>query len=175
MIFSYIIGNKKNARKEEIIKRRIAIRAVILKDNKILMVKNNKGDCKFPGGGLEDGENYKDTLKREVKEETGYKVIKVKEYIGTIIERNQDEYKKEQVFEMESKYYICEVDDNKEEQKLDAYELELNFKPLWLKLSEAITINQQILNEIDKNPWVYRETIALKELEKFLNFESDSY
>ena len=51
---------------------REAVRAVIVRGNKILMVHSTNRDYKFPGGGIKKGENRIDALKREVKEETGY-------------------------------------------------------------------------------------------------------
>jgi mutator protein MutT len=46
--------------------------AVIIKDNKILLIKRIKNGSEyfiFPGGGVEEGETVEQALKREVKEE----------------------------------------------------------------------------------------------------------
>ena len=58
---------------------------VIFRDGKILMNKRNDphnpqfhGLWEFPGGGIEYGESVIDSLKREVKEETGYDVEPIK-------------------------------------------------------------------------------------------------
>jgi 8-oxo-dGTP pyrophosphatase MutT (NUDIX family) len=50
---------------------REAIRAIILQKNTILLVHSNKGDYKFPGGGVEGQESHSECLIREVAEETG--------------------------------------------------------------------------------------------------------
>lgn len=56
---------------------KLGVRAVIIQDNKILMVKhleNNQEFYIFPGGGLEKNESIFGTAEREVKEETNVQV-----------------------------------------------------------------------------------------------------
>lgn len=57
-----------------------AVGAVIVKDDKVIMVKRNrdpyKGTWMFPAGFVDYGEHPEDTLKREVREETGLEVMK---------------------------------------------------------------------------------------------------
>ncbi|MEK7574443.1 MAG: NUDIX domain-containing protein [Patescibacteria group bacterium] len=53
--------------------------AVIIKDNKILLMKRVKPNLEyfvFPGGGVEKNESLDDTLKREVKEELSLDIKK---------------------------------------------------------------------------------------------------
>lgn len=48
--------------------------AIIIKDNKILLIhrkKEGKEYWVFPGGGVEEGETHEETILREVREETG--------------------------------------------------------------------------------------------------------
>lgn len=65
-------------------KRRITIRAIVVKDNKLLCVQQKlynavsasiQGIWCLPGGGLEDGESLIPGLEREIIEETGVKPI----------------------------------------------------------------------------------------------------
>ena len=52
---------------------RPSVRGIIIKDGKIAMVHSLKCNYyKFPGGGIKAGEEHRETLLREVKEETGY-------------------------------------------------------------------------------------------------------
>ena len=47
---------------------------IIVKDNKVLLIRHNKGHWGFPKGHMEDGETEVQTAIREVKEETGLDV-----------------------------------------------------------------------------------------------------
>ena len=89
------------------IKKRTAIRGVIHYQNKLLMVRTKEGDYKFPGGGMEEGETDKETLLREITEETGYTDIHIGLWIGKAFEQNIDTEDPSQYFQMESRYYEC--------------------------------------------------------------------
>lgn len=172
MLFDYELGLKGFSKEGMKINHREAVRAVIIRENMLLMVHSNKGDYKFPGGGVNKGENIEEALKREVREETGYIINNVKEKIGTIISRNIDEYEENAVFEMVSNYYLCEVVRVQTHQQLDDYEAKLEFCPKWMDLDEAIHINEELLKQdnIDKNPWLHREIMALKALKRAKEF-----
>ncbi|WP_181976155.1 NUDIX domain-containing protein [Roseburia inulinivorans] len=89
------------------INQRTAVRGVIHYQNKILMVQTNCGDYKFPGGGMEEGETEKETLLREITEETGYTDIHIGVKIGETFEQNIDTEDPESYFQMKSCYYEC--------------------------------------------------------------------
>jgi len=60
---------------------RLSSRAIIIKDNLLLLNEFNYGDYyNFPGGGLEDDETLRENATREVLEETGY-TVETKELI----------------------------------------------------------------------------------------------
>jgi 8-oxo-dGTP diphosphatase len=69
---------------------RNSAKAIIIRENKILLTKNKDEESffyLFPGGGQEHGETLQETLKRECIEEIGCNVaigelIHVREYIG---------------------------------------------------------------------------------------------
>lgn len=166
MLINETLGIGELASEDVNIFKREAVRAVIRKDNKILMVYCNRGDYKFPGGGVNRDEKHGEALKREVEEETGYFVSEVSNKIGIVIERRKDEYKKDSIFEMTSHYYLCNIQDKQVNQSLDEYEAELEFSPVWIDIEEAINKNEEILriNSSDKSDWVHRETMILKAL-----------
>lgn len=110
-------------------------------------------------------------MKREIREETGHIISSVKDKLGIIIERKLDEYEENSVFQMDSYYYLCEVSNEKTNQQLDDYELELDFQAVWIRLDKAIESNEKIITNdyVNMNPWVYRETKVLKELKEHFN------
>lgn len=172
MIISGVIGLKEIDKNIKI-NTRVAVRAVIYRDNKLLMIKTNKGDLKLPGGGIEKDENYKMALCREVSEETGYSVSNIVQSLGSILERCIDDQDKDCIFEMTSNYYLCTVNDKRGNQNLDEYEEEQNFIPVWVSIEEAIINNENVINEnnVDMSDWVHREVHVLRILEKYFNSE----
>ena len=65
-----------------ITKTRVGVYGVIIKDNKIALVKKKNGGYKgkydLPGGGMKFHEDTIETLKREIKEEIGRNVVNYK-------------------------------------------------------------------------------------------------
>ena len=109
---------------------RPSARGIIIKDGKLAMIHSIKYDYyKFPGGGIEKNEQRESALIREVLEETGLDVIPqtIKEY-GMVHRIQKGDY--EDVFIQDNYYYLCDVEDNVHEQKLDDYEKEE--KKVWL-------------------------------------------
>ena len=75
-------------------KLNIRAAAIIIHDNKLLVHKNiNKDHCTLPGGRIAIGENSRETIKREIKEEIG-KEIEITEDIGTVENFFEDKQKK---------------------------------------------------------------------------------
>jgi 8-oxo-dGTP pyrophosphatase MutT (NUDIX family) len=145
---------------------RTAARAIIFKDGDILMVSNNKGDVKFPGGGLEMNETHGEAICREVKEETGYLVSDIMSKVGLVTERRIDIFEHDCLFEMNSHYYLCKIHGAPEAQSLSDYEIEQEFVPIWINIIEAIGINEKAIQRETRNPWVARELYVLKQLKE---------
>lgn len=164
MIFDHLMGLKEEQKEKTFYRN--AVRAIIFRDSQLLMIANNKGDIKFPGGGLEQSENPEDGLKREVAEESGYQVDEVKDLVGVVIERRQDQFDENQFFEMKSSYYLCTITGVLKEQSLDDYESDMEFKARWIEIDEAIRINNEAVKKEDINPWVQRELYVLNRLKE---------
>lgn len=152
----------KDYKSENTVFKRNAARGIISKGDKYLMVFSKYGDYKFPGGGVEIGEALEETLIREVKEETGYLVIKdsIKRY-GKVFERRKGAY--EDILEMDSHYFLCEVDSEIGSRNLDAYEKEYDYQIVWISLAEAIEKNKKV-TDLDICPWIIRDTKVMETL-----------
>ena len=156
-----------NRLREEPVFRREAVRAVIFRNDRLLMIYSPvNGDYKFPGGGIEPEETGEGALKREVREECGTELAAIGRQIGRVTEERPCPDKNFDRLFMTSSYYLCTVDRSIfEEQQLDGYEEELGFTPLWISPEEALSANEAVLaGSRTPPPWTKRETLFLKRL-----------
>ncbi|MGG4168004.1 NUDIX domain-containing protein [Rossellomorea vietnamensis] len=166
-MFETVLGKPKSEIMEYNMKYRTAVKAVIIQDGKILLMHSNRGDYKFPGGGVEEGESLSAALIREVAEETGYIHCMVKEPVGIVTQRYMDMYEAGTLFEMTSHYFHCELSDgDRIPQQLEEYESELEMTPRWVTMDEAIEGNEMLMDKYENNRWIKRENYVLEELKK---------
>ena len=113
-------------------KKRVSCRALIIKDNEILLSHEvNKNVYMSPGGGVEENESFEECCARELQEETGY-IVKPLKHIFTI-----NEYIFDELFV--SHYFTCEII-GLGEQSLTPTEIDHGITPKWVKLSDALEI-----------------------------------
>lgn len=152
---------------------RTAVRGIICQNEKYLVVCGQLGDCKFPGGGMEQGEFLFGTLTREVLEETGCHVKPDSIREGFLVHEKTNR-QSEEVLVMDSYYYFCEVEDirdSKEAADASGYvvgnfhEGEAGTKVCWLPLADMVARNENV-KELSKAPWVVRELLVMRELQK---------
>lgn len=140
--------------------KRSAARAVILRDGLLLMIHTNRGDYKFPGGGVEPGEDLEAALRREVLEETGRSLLGSPEYAAVFHERRPSQTA--DILEMDSHYFLCQAGESELPLKLDDYEAEEQFAPVWTTPAEALRTNRSL--DLEANPWLQREVMVLEAL-----------
>lgn len=143
---------------------RNAVRAIIIKNDKIALVYSNKESFyKFPGGGIKDDEEHIETLMRETLEETGLHIKEntVKEF-GFYVECRKSLYE-DAIFEQKSYYYSAEVEDKISSINLNKYEQDLEYELKWVDIQDAIKINKAFKNS-EKYTNIARETNVLIEL-----------
>ena len=140
---------------------RKAVRAIIVKNSKVALVKSLKENhYKFPGGGIELNESHIDTLIRETKEETGL-IIKpnsIKE-CGFIHEVRKSIFNND-AFEQISYYYFAEVEDIVCEQELSDREKDLQYILEWVDPAVAYNVDYQLGQEYS-NKFLLREACVL--------------
>ena len=145
-------------------KFRPSVRAIILREGKVLMIHSLKYDYyKFPGGGIEPGETLEEALCREVAEESGLSVIpgSIREY-GLVHRVQKGE--KEDLFIQDNYYFLCETEGAVKAQHLDDYEAEERFTLEFVKPEHAIRTNRE-KNHGPKDPiMLERESRVLEML-----------
>lgn len=83
------------------------VRAVIIKDNKILLIKRTKRDSIYwviPGGAVEEGETNEEALRRECEEELGVD-IQIKELLLEVKSQKPETKGQKEYF------YLCDIVD----------------------------------------------------------------
>ncbi len=140
---------------------REAVRAIIVKDGKVALVKSLKENhYKFPGGGIESNESHIDTLIRETKEETGLiiKTDSIKE-CGFIHEIRKSIFN-DDAFEQKSYYYFAKVADEICEQELSEREKDLKYVLEWVDPVIAYNVDYKLGQDYN-NKFLLRESCIL--------------
>ena len=120
---------------------RPSARGIIFRDGKLAVIYSRVHRyCKFPGGGIESGEDPVDALIREVKEESGLTVRpdSIREF-GYVHRIQKGE--REAMFVQDNYYYFCDVEDGQKNVDLTEDEIREDFVPVFLPIEEAIRIN----------------------------------
>lgn len=118
---------------------REAARGIVLNsDGQIAIQHNaNRGYYKLPGGGVDPGESYEDTLKREILEEVGCAIV-IGSFLGMTIEVKAD-YPALKESEIQFSYcYICKQIGEIGETAYEQEELDDGAQIVWLELEAAL-------------------------------------
>ena len=142
---------------------RTAVKGVVLRGRTLLMVYSSKiDDYDFPGGGLHEGETHAQGLCREILEECGMSVSHIGSEIGALVEYDFPIESDYEVFKMTSHYYQCEVQNGLVPQKLEAYEQELGFTPVWVDVDHALQCNRAALQSDNPPKWLKKDVFVLE-------------
>jgi len=142
---------------------RPSVRAIILREGKIAMVHSLKYDYyKFPGGGMEQGEDQIETLLRETREETGLQVLTetVRPY-GRVYRAQRGD--RGDVLIQDNFYYFCDAARDGGFTELDDYEREEAFALEFVDPNLAAETNRRAAEgRLAADP-IYR-AMALREM-----------
>lgn len=119
---------------------RRASRAIILKDDSILVTKRNKFGSEYYiliGGGLDAGEDEIQALMREIHEESG---VDVKDPRLVFIENAGDMYGIQHVFLCDYVSGEPQLHPESTESKINAMNVGNTYETVWLPLSELETV-----------------------------------
>ncbi len=144
--------------------QRNAARGIILNGDDILMLYTERyHDYTLPGGGIDEDEDIQAGLVRELEEETGAKNIRNIEAFG-LYEEYRPWYKPDfDIVHMKSYCFVCRIDAELGDTKLEDYEIKNGMKPVWINIHDAIAHNEHTMaNSEKKGMSIERETFLLK-------------
>ena len=127
---------------------RHSARSIILREGKVAMVHSVKYDFyKFPGGGIEQGEEPAQAMIRETLEESGLVVIpqSIREY-GYVHRIQRSDDNPDVCFIQDNFYYLCDAEQNLSAQDLDAYEMEEGYQLVWADPELVIQKNRAVID-----------------------------
>lgn len=131
--------------KEKTGKTRFCVRLLMLNnEGELCVIKSEKyGYMQLPGGGIDEGENITDALRRETREETGFLIKDIKP-IGYTLEKRED-IRNTHDWDLDISYVFSASPDKEVGTNYMDDEIAEGFKPIWIKLEDFI--NEQQSNE----------------------------
>ena len=144
---------------ETFTKTRSGCRAVVIRNEEILLTREDRSDLwLIPGGGLEEGETLEQCCRREAEEETGLLVAPEVRFV--VMYEYYEEYR------YISHYYLCRVT-GEGRMRLTEQEKQRGLRPVWLPVQEALAIfsrHQDYADTYEEKRGIYlREYTALRE------------
>jgi ADP-ribose pyrophosphatase YjhB (NUDIX family) len=142
-------------------RERVGCRAIIIKDNKVLLSWEERKDVYMsPGGGVEESESLEECVVRELREEAGCEVNPLEHFLVI------NEYCFETCYV--SNYFICEKTGDCS-QSLTDIEIEHGITPVWMELEKAIELFSDYPNKREDISSLYlREFTVLNKLKSYL-------
>lgn len=122
---------------------RISSRGIIINNSKqvAMLYLQSNGCYVFPGGGIEEGENAKNTLIREVLEECGLS-CRIIDEIGCTIE-----HKKKVSYCHKANWFIGELVEDTFRTKLSENEIKLGVTPVMIDIEKVSNLLEQSLEK----------------------------
>lgn len=165
-----IIYNNDNINLSDVTSISVRIKVLLINNGKLL-IGNEDGCFMFIGGHKEDNEKLIDTLKREVKEETGIELENevINNPFLKIIYLNKDYPNKGENRESDIYYYAVETNKLPNLENVNYTESEINkhFELIYIDLDDAINIIKENIPNHKDNKIISKDMIiALEEYER---------
>lgn len=169
-----IIYNNDNINLSDITSISVRIKVLLINNGKLL-IGNEDGCFMFIGGHNEDNEKLIDTLKREVKEETGIELDNdvINDPFLKIIYLNKDYPNKGENRESDIYYYAVETNKLPDLENVNYTESEINkhFELINIDLNKAIDIIKENIPNHKNNEIISKDMIiALEEYRRKNNY-----
>ena len=146
---------------------RDSARSIMIRNGRVAMVHSLKYDYyKFPGGGIEEGENPVEAMIRETREEAGLVVVpeSIKEY-GLVHRIQRSDKDHTECFIQDNYYYFCEAEDEPVSQELDSYEAQESYRLEFIDPATAIEKNRSVRESPYNRMMFEREALVLEMLQ----------
>lgn len=143
---------------------RNSARSIILRGGEVAMIHSLKhGYYKFPGGGIEKGEDPVTAMIRETREEAGLivKLETVREY-GCVHRIQRGGEDPNEIFIQDNFYYLCDVEEEILPPQMEDYEEEAGFTPEFVDIRHAIRTNRESALNNRYQTMLYREARVLE-------------
>lgn len=139
--------------------QRVAVRGIVLQDDCVLLIEGKKGELKFPGGGLEAGEDDRQALLREMMEETGYAVRPDSlQPFGEVEEKRRSVHVEERkIYHQLSRYYFCAITGVQRPCSYTDHEKRFGFHPVWLPLEQSLAQYERNRKNPAHTWWTWQE------------------
>lgn len=136
-------------------------RAIVIKDNKLLLIRVDYSDGHvhylLPGGGVDDGETIKQAIVRETLEEYNAIVTPIKyldkQYYNIEMERNGEEFVSHRV----EYYYICNFENYSDRKKMgvgkEFVNPEKKYSKVELSYDEVKELKHKQLNDMSERTY----------------------
>lgn len=166
-IFENDVTVKASEKKEARWEFRKAARALVFdkEENIAILFVSKKNYHKLPGGGIEEGENIEEALKREIIEETGCEVEIRPQEVGITIEyRSSDEL-------LQLSYcYLSDVVGEPGKMAFTEREITNGFRLKWMSIDEAIeTLKKDAPSETFEKFMRARDLVFLEKAREILS------
>ncbi|MFN3931022.1 MAG: NUDIX domain-containing protein [Brevundimonas sp.] len=146
---------------------RRAARGIVMRETLILLLFTERyNDFSFPGGGVAEGEDLIDGLRRELEEETGASNVRVQRDYGYVEELRPHRRSGFDLMHMTSHFFLCDIDPELRATRMEAYETANGMRPVWVELDEALAHNRGVMERLEATMGlsIQRETFMLEEL-----------
>ena len=154
-------------------KTRIAVRTILNDENGNIAIlnKTEKNEYKLIGGGVDEGEDLEEALKREILEEAGCEV-EIESCLGTV-----EEFRSKKNFYQKSYVYVTKVIKNSHKLHLTKKEQEEGAKLCWFKPKNALEIINDCYDKLIPSKYadLYSSRIIVKRDSEILKYYIEKY